>query len=214
MAPAASPLEALAGRSKWGALLAIVLVVALWWFTSSGTSEDEEAPSATSSEGTRSPEVTTTAEPTPTLTPRLPVTERSTASARPSVTARPAPPRTSATDRHSARPSAAPSATAPTAPRKDSHGFTWVDASALPHPAGEVLAAIDDGGPFEYAPKDGSVFGNFEGLLPKRERGYYREYTVETPGVNHRGARRIVTGRSGEFYWTDDHYSSFERIRR
>lgn len=202
MAPAASPLEALAGRSKWGALLAIVLVVAVWWFTSPGTSEDEDAASTTSSESTRSADVVPSAAPQ--------ATDTATASARPSMGATAAPPRSSV----SARPSARPSAPATSAPRKDSHGFVWVEAAALPDPAGAVLAAIDAGGPFEYTPKDGAVFGNFEGLLPKRERGYYREYTVETPGVNHRGARRIVTGRSGEFYWTDDHYSSFERIRR
>lgn len=98
--------------------------------------------------------------------------------------------------------------------RVDEHGLVWVDASSLPDPAGEILVAIDNGGPFEYAPKDGSTFGNYEGVLPQQRRGYYREYTVETPGLDHRGARRIVTGAGGEFYWTDDHYSSFERIRR
>lgn len=206
MARAVSPLEALAGRSKWGALLALVMVVALWWFTSTGTPEDEQAPSATSSEGTQSPE----ASPTSGQMSTPSVTDTTTATSRPSVSARPAPPRSSATE----RPSARPSTPAAQAPRNDSNGYAWVEAAGLPDPAGEVLAAIDAGGPFEYTPKDGSVFGNFEGLLPKRERGYYREYTVETPGVNHRGARRIVTGRSGEFYWTDDHYASFERIRR
>jgi ribonuclease T1 len=58
------------------------------------------------------------------------------------------------------------------------------------------------------------VFGNFEKLLPLRERGYYREYTVRTPGVKHRGARRIVAGKSGERYYTDDHYKSFRRITK
>jgi ribonuclease T1 len=92
------------------------------------------------------------------------------------------------------------------------------------HPAGEVRAAdlpgearatlelIRKGGPYPYA-KDGSVFGNREGLLPKQKHGYYREYTVRTPKVRSRGARRIVKGASGELFYTDDHYNSFRRIR-
>jgi ribonuclease T1 len=81
----------------------------------------------------------------------------------------------------------------------------------LPHEARETLALIKAGGPFPY-PRDGAVFGNREGLLPKRDRGYYREYTVKTPGAKDRGARRIVTGRNSEYYYTDDHYRSFRRI--
>ncbi|MGQ0750406.1 MAG: ribonuclease domain-containing protein [Betaproteobacteria bacterium] len=82
----------------------------------------------------------------------------------------------------------------------------------LPREARETLARIDNGGPFPYE-RDGVVFGNFEQRLPIRERGYYREYTVRTPGVKHRGARRIVAGRNGERYYTEDHYRSFRRIR-
>ena len=82
---------------------------------------------------------------------------------------------------------------------------------ALPAEARQTLALIKAGGPFPYQ-KDGSVFGNREGLLPKRERGYYREYTVKTPGAKDRGARRIVAGRAGEYYYSDDHYRSFRRI--
>ena len=59
---------------------------------------------------------------------------------------------------------------------------------------------------------DGVVFGNREGHLPMKQRGYYREYTVATPGARDRGARRIVAGRGGELYYTDDHYRSFRRI--
>jgi len=81
----------------------------------------------------------------------------------------------------------------------------------LPAEARETLALIKAGGPFPYT-KDGTAFGNREGLLPKRQRGYYREYTVKTPGAKNRGARRIVAGGSGEFYYTDDHYRSFRRI--
>jgi ribonuclease T1 len=84
-------------------------------------------------------------------------------------------------------------------------------ASALPAEARQTLALIKAGGPFPYQ-RDGSVFGNREGLLPERSRGYYREYTVKTPGAKDRGARRIVAGRGGEYYYTGDHYRSFQRI--
>jgi ribonuclease T1 len=79
-----------------------------------------------------------------------------------------------------------------------------------------TLALIRAGGPFPYD-KDGTVFGNREGLLPRQARGYYTEYTVRTPGSRDRGARRIVAGgdprRSGEYWYTGDHYRSFQRIR-
>ena len=81
----------------------------------------------------------------------------------------------------------------------------------LPAEARQTLAHIKAGGPFPYA-KDGSVFGNREGQLPTRNRGYYREYTVRTPGARDRGARRIVAGVPGEYYYTDDHYRTFRRI--
>ncbi|CAA9382143.1 MAG: Guanyl-specific ribonuclease [uncultured Nocardioides sp.] len=92
-------------------------------------------------------------------------------------------------------------------------GLAVVALADLPPEAEETVALIDTGGPFPHDEDDG-VFGNFEGILPDEQRGYYREYTVETPGLDHRGARRIVTGSSGELYWTDDHYSSFARIAR
>ena len=84
--------------------------------------------------------------------------------------------------------------------------------AALPGEAHASLALIKAGGPFPYA-RDGSVFGNRENLLPARHRGYYSEYTVQTPGAGDRGARRIVAGTSGEYYFSDDHYNSFRRIR-
>jgi ribonuclease T1 len=87
-----------------------------------------------------------------------------------------------------------------------------VAVSALPRDAQETLALIEQGGPFPY-PKDGTVFGNFERRLPMRERGHYREYTVPTPGSRDRGARRIIAGKGGELYYTDDHYRTFRRIR-
>lgn len=95
-----------------------------------------------------------------------------------------------------------------------------VSVAELPREARETLAVIRKGGPFAYR-KDGSNFGNREGQLPPRPRGYYTEYTVRTPSERDRGARRIVAGKgstgdpanSGEYYYTDDHYNSFRRIR-
>lgn len=86
-----------------------------------------------------------------------------------------------------------------------------VEISALPVEARATLARIRNGGPHPYA-QDGTVFGNRERLLPLRPRGHYREYTVPTPGRRDRGARRIVTGRDGTFYYTDDHYRTFRRV--
>lgn len=91
-------------------------------------------------------------------------------------------------------------------------GVPEIVLAELPREARETLALIKHGGPFPHE-RDGVVFANREKLLPAKERGYYREYTVPTPGVKHRGARRIVSGRSGELYYTDDHYQSFKRIK-
>lgn len=82
----------------------------------------------------------------------------------------------------------------------------------LPKEARDTLRLIRKAGPFPYA-KDGVTFSNREGQLPPQRRGYYHEYTVKTPGERTRGARRIVKGNGGEFYFSDDHYNSFKRIR-
>jgi ribonuclease T1 len=86
----------------------------------------------------------------------------------------------------------------------------------LPAEARQTLALIKQGGPFPYA-RDGSVFGNYEGILPGQKRGYYREFTVRSPGLRNRGPRRIVSGGeprwSREYYYTEDHYASFKRIK-
>jgi ribonuclease T1 len=96
-------------------------------------------------------------------------------------------------------------------------GLARVDAMDLPQEARHVLEQIDAGGPFDYD-RDGVVFENREAILPDEDRGYYHEYTVETPGSGDRGPRRIVTGGPAgaptEYYWTDDHYRTFERIER
>lgn len=83
----------------------------------------------------------------------------------------------------------------------------------LPAEAHATIALIQRGGPFPHR-QDGQTFGNREGLLPRQPRGWYREYTVDTPGLNHRGARRIVTGGQPprEWYYSDDHYRSFRRF--
>ena len=101
---------------------------------------------------------------------------------------------------------------APASARSRADAVEIVALAELPPEARQTVLLIRRGGPFPYE-RDGVVFGNFERLLPVRERGYYREYTVPTPGVKHRGARRVVSGRSGDLYYTDDHYKSFRRIR-
>ncbi len=109
-----------------------------------------------------------------------------------------------------------PSSSAPSSPSSSAtadSGFPTVALDELPPEARDTVDLIDAGGPYPEDEDDG-VFGNFEGLLPDEERGYYREYTVPTPGLDHRGARRIVAGSAGELYWTADHYQSFERIVR
>ncbi len=92
-------------------------------------------------------------------------------------------------------------------------GLPLVALDDLPPEAADTVRLINRGGPFPYD-QDGATFGNREGLLPDRDSGYYREYTVETPGSGDRGARRIVGGAADELYWTADHYASFARIQR
>jgi len=83
--------------------------------------------------------------------------------------------------------------------------------SSLPAQASDTVHLIEAGGPFPY-PQDGVVFNNAERRLPDEPRGYYREYTVPTPGSADRGARRIITGKNGEYYYTPDHYETFRRV--
>ena len=90
-------------------------------------------------------------------------------------------------------------------------GLSVIAIAELPVEARDTLRAIKQGGPFAY-PRDGVVFNNFEQVLPKRQRGYYHEYTVITPGVHNRGVRRIISGEINEYYYTADHYQTFKRI--
>ena len=92
-------------------------------------------------------------------------------------------------------------------------GLVWIAESALPSQARETLRLIRAGGPYPYPRNDDKTFRNSEALLPRHPNGYYREYTVKTPGSSDRGARRIIVGAPDEKFWTDDHYGSFSRIR-
>jgi ribonuclease T1 len=92
-----------------------------------------------------------------------------------------------------------------------SSGLDNISVGDLPAEAKTTIGLIETNGPFPYS-RDGTVFHNYEGLLPEMPDGYYREYTVATPGATDRGARRIVAGRGGERYYTDDHYSSFRLV--
>jgi ribonuclease T1 len=107
-------------------------------------------------------------------------------------------------------------ALAPAAARSTADALPPVSLADLPQEARDVNAAIRNGGPFAY-PRDGVVFGNRERILPVEPRGYYHEYTVPTPGMKSRGARRIVCGgpvRAPRACWyTADHYQSFQRIQ-
>jgi len=100
--------------------------------------------------------------------------------------------------------------------REEAPALPTISVAALPVEAQAVRRSIHEGGPFA-SPKDGIVFANRERLLPHQWRGYYREYTVPTPGADDRGARRIVCGGPEPqaplaCYYTADHYASFRRI--
>ncbi|GGO87174.1 hypothetical protein GCM10011584_11150 [Nocardioides phosphati] len=136
---------------------------------------------------------------------------------------RPSAARTQPSAAHRTEPSAPVRTTSPDASRGSAasaasgtdpvSGLRWVRVDQLPPEAEETLELIDHDGPYPYD-RDGVTFGNYEGLLPQHARGYYHEYTVPTPGEGDRGARRIITGDDDEFFYTGDHYSSFERIAR
>lgn len=99
----------------------------------------------------------------------------------------------------------------PTHARSAERKQSGVQYAALPQEARGTVDRILAGGPFLYS-QDGTVFVNREGLLPDRPYGYYHEYTVPTPGASDRGARRIVSGKGTEMYYTADHYRSFRPI--
>ncbi len=118
-------------------------------------------------------------------------------------------------DRVSGRADRASDRSSDRASRQGVDSLGTVAVADLPAEARQTLALIREGGPYPYE-KDGTVFGNYERKLPRQRRGYYTEYTVRTPQVRSRGARRIIAGgpdgRPTEFYYTDDHYQTFRRI--
>ena len=109
-------------------------------------------------------------------------------------------------DRSPASASASASAGASTATAGE------VALSTLPPQVATTVRLIRSDGPFPYPRNDGVVFHNNEHVLPRQADGYYREYTVPTPGSDDRGARRLITGRAGEYFYTDDHYETFRRV--
>lgn len=113
--------------------------------------------------------------------------------------------------------SSAPSAPSTVTPQHTISGLPACSLDSLPDQTEPVVEDILTGGPFAYPDNDGTRFGNYEGILPDEPSGYYREYTVDTPGLNHRGPLRIVTGGDTEtdpdvWYFTGDHYESFCEI--
>lgn len=128
-----------------------------------------------------------------------PATQPSATASTPAASAAPT---RSTTSSSTARPS--PQNQSPTTRKGD----RLVALSALPPQAQATWRLVQQGGPFPYD-RDGVVFENRERLLPSHTRGYYHEYTVPTPGESDRGARRLITGASGELFYTDDHYDSF-----
>lgn len=102
---------------------------------------------------------------------------------------------------------ASSSNTVEVSPSSDCKGYSAEECGAI----AQVLGLIDAGASSRYS-QDGSTFQNREGQLPDQPLGYYREYTVETPGSPDRGARRLVIGEAGDSWYTSDHYASFERI--
>jgi ribonuclease T1 len=107
-----------------------------------------------------------------------------------------------------------PRASATATPRVQSvSGLPTIRYQNLPKQAKETIALIEQGGPFPFE-RDGITFQNRERILPREPDGYYREYTVITPGSRDRGARRIVAGARGELYYTDDHYETFREVIR
>lgn len=133
---------------------------------------------------------------------------------------------TAASKTASSRPTSAPAQTTPRSPvapdvsvsgrakaQSGSSGLPTVALTDLPLEAQQTYALIAAGGPYPYR-QDGQIFGNREGLLPWGDYGWYREYTVETPGSADRGARRFVVSEDRLFYYTDDHYDTFREVIR
>ena len=133
-------------------------------------------------------------------------------SAGPQETATPAPAfSTTAPTSATSAPAAAPPSSSKAAGAPNVAGLPAIRESQLPAEGRRTLALIRQGGPYPYT-RDGVTFGNFERILPRKASGYYKEYTVPTPGESDRGARRIVAGQAGDKYYTADHYETFKFI--
>ena len=154
-----------------------------------------EAAATRGAQGNVTPTRTPKARATPTYTPKARATPTRTAKAR--VT-----------------PTRTAKALATATPRaQGGSGLPTIRYQDLPKQARETIALIEKGGPFPFE-RDDIVFQNREQLLPRQRSGYYREYTVITPGSRDRGERRIIAGAGGELYYSDDHYESFKEVIR
>ncbi len=98
------------------------------------------------------------------------------------------------------------------AARSDHHALSTTALSKLPPQVAQTIHLIESGGPFPYPRNDGAVFHNAEHRLPDEPDGYYHEYTVPTPGSPDRGARRVIVGKPGQYFYTADHYEHFVRV--
>lgn len=205
-----------------GGLLLALLVAFITWWSGGGSTPTAQLATATAApiseavaaEGMTTPlpqlKVVSVAKPdTPTRKPTLAAATRKAAKA----TATPRP-RATATRTRAPTPTVKPPP--PTATPRHASGVTGLPTvryDQLPREAQRTIELIDRGGPFPFY-QDGAVFQNRERLLPRKERNYYREYTVITPGEDDRGARRIVAGDAGELFYTADHYDSFREVVR
>ncbi|MCL4834874.1 MAG: hypothetical protein KJZ86_20705 [Caldilineaceae bacterium] len=227
-------------RPRWQSLVGtgIALLVILFVYLRTGTVPDEllegvlgtdaatvsailrQTPQAPAAETpTTTPKLEPSATPTPTQPPAQTPTAVLAATARPSLTptitstatATSQPTATATGTRPPTRAPPTPTAT-PTRLRSQS-GLPFILYNDLPPEAKETIGLIDNNGPFPFR-QDDSTFQNREGILPSQPRGWYREFTVITPGSRDRGARRIVEGEDGLLFYTDDHYASFREVMR
>lgn len=186
--------------------LGLIILIGLIWFNNLPSSDQPPSPTTTASIEISSRGLPSSTPQQATSRPRQTAVATAKPTTRPRQTAIP-------TTRPQPSPAAAPTARATRTPERDSAGLRYVAFGDLPIQAQETIELIEQGGPFPYS-KDGAIFNNREQILPSKPRGYYREYTVETPSSADRGARRIVAGDNGELYYTDDHYASFRRVRQ
>ena len=164
-----------------------------------------EAAATRGAQGNVTPTRTPKARATPTYTPKARVTPTYTPKARATPTR---------TAKARVTPTRTAKALATATPRAQGvSGLPTIRYQDLPKQARETIALIEKGGPFPFE-RDGIVFQNREQLLPRQRSGYYREYTVITPGSRDRGERRIIAGAGGELYYSDDHYESFKEVIR